>query len=117
MADDTKETGPSEVEILQAQLEIAETKIIEQKATIAGLQAENTELVALIKDNTSAQKVLSTAAAALSSEIDEIQNSMDVVPSGLSSVETAAIQAARQAQIDKLVEKSDNCKKYIRGDL
>lgn len=95
MADDTNK---SEVEILNAQLQIAEAKIIEHKATIAGLQAANTEIIALIKDNSTAQTVLSNAAAAISSEI-------------------SALKEARRAEIDSLIEKADRCKKYVRGDI
>lgn len=107
----------SEIGILESQLQIAEAKIIEQRATIAGQEAEITELKKLIAENTKAQEVLSTAAATLSEEIDEKQNKIDVFPDGLTTSEMGALRQNRQEEINELAEKQEKYRAYIRGEL
>lgn len=115
--EETTTEKTSESDIVQAQLEILEARVIELKAEIAGLKAQNAELIALIAENSTAQAVLSTAAASLSAKIDSKQDSLYTVPAGLTSTEATALKAARQAEIDLLVEKQEKYKQYIRGEL
>jgi regulator of replication initiation timing len=112
---DTKQ--PTELEIVQAQNEILEARVIELSAEKAGLETENTELKKLISENNAAQTVLSTATAGLSEEIDEKQNKIDVFPDGLTTSETDALLQARQAEINELAEKQQKYRAYIRGEL
>ncbi|WP_406660881.1 hypothetical protein V7O66_13740 [Methanolobus sp. ZRKC3] len=111
------DTGPTEVEVLTSQLQIAEAKIIELKALNKGLSAENDELRTLINDNAQAQQILATAAAAISDEIDEKQTAIVDIPEGLSHKEVAVLKDARQAEIDELVTKQEKLKVYIRGEI
>jgi hypothetical protein len=110
-------TGPTEVEILTSQLQIAEATIIEQKAKIEGLQAERNEILILIKDNQPAQEILSTAAAAISSDINKKQTAIVDIPEGLSSKEVQVLKDARQVEIDELKERQEKLKMYIRSEL
>jgi hypothetical protein len=108
---------PTEVEVLASHLQIAEAKIIELRALNKGLEAENTELLALISDNVQAQTILSTAAAAISDEINVKQTAIVDIPDGLTSKEVQVLKDTRQAEIDELVAKQDEYKKYIRGEV
>jgi hypothetical protein len=111
------EKQPTEVEILTSQLQIAEASIIELKAGKAALVTENTELKKLINENIQAQQILSTAAAAISSNINEKEHTLLEIPEGLSSKEMQVLKDARQAEINALVAKQDEYKKYIRGEI
>lgn len=113
----TETKQPTEVEILTSQLQIAEACIIELKAEKAALVTKNTELKRLINENSQAQQILSTAAAAISSEIDEKQTAIVDIPEGLSSKEVQVLKDARQKEIDELVVKQENYKTYIRGEI
>ncbi|WP_407356802.1 hypothetical protein [Methanolobus sp. WCC5] len=109
--------GPTTEEILEAQLQIAESKVVELQGSNAGLQAQIDELTKLIMENTTAQTVLSTAAAELSTVIDTKQDKMLEMPAGLNATEIAGLRAARQAEIDELKQKQDKYKAYIRGEI
>lgn len=116
MAENTIEKT-SELDIAQAQIEILEAKVIELKALNAGIQAQNGELIKLIAENATAQSVLSTAAAELSTEIDAKQDAIDIIPDGLTSTEILALKGARKAEIEELKAKQETYKAYIRGEL
>lgn len=97
---------PNEAEILASQLQIAEASIIEHKAEKAALATENTELKKLINENIQAQQILSTAASAISSKIDEKQNAILDIREELPSKEFQLLKDARQKEIDELVGKT-----------
>jgi chromosome segregation ATPase len=111
------ETTQSETEVLEARLQIAEAKIIELAAANVGLKAEKAELLSLIGENSAAQAILSTAAAALSDEIDKKETTLFSIPEGLSRNEAAILTTARQKAIDELKAKQETYKSYIRGEL
>lgn len=102
---------------LEAQLQISEAGRISLKASNDALATENTSIKSLIDENTHAQTIMSTAAAALSDEIDTKKNALLDIPDGLSSAEKELVKTARQAEIDELTAKHEKYKQYIRGDI
>ncbi len=102
----TEKTGPTEAEILQAQLEISEAKVVQLTAEKAGLEAQIAE-----------QTVLSKAAAELSTTIHEKELTLLEIPEGLTATETQALKDTRQNEIDTLKSKQEEYKTYIRGEL
>jgi len=119
MAETTTETktGPTEAEILQSQLEIAEAEVIRLKAENAGLVANNAELLRLIQENTQAQTVLSKAASELSTKIHKKELTLLEIPEDLTATEVQALKDTRQKEIDTLKSKQEEYKRYIRGEL
>ena len=107
----------TELEIVKAQLEIAEAKVIQLTAEKAGLREENAELLRLIQENTQAQTVLSNAAAELSSTIAEKDKMLLDIPEGLTASEVQVLKDTRQKEIDELAARQDKYKSYIRGEI
>lgn len=113
----TEKTGPTEAEILQAQLEISEAKVVQLTAEKAGLEAQIAEQTRLLQENQQAQTVLSKAAAELSTTIHEKELTLLEIPEGLTATETQALKDTRQNEIDTLKSKQEEYKTYIRGEL
>lgn len=110
-----EKTPPTEIEILQAQLEIAEAAVISLKAAKAGLETRVKELEALLLENSTAQIVLSNAAKAIGEELNTLV--VAGIPEGLSRQEEQAIVKLRKSQQAELEAKQEEYKKYIRSEL
>lgn len=110
-----EKTPPTEIEILQAQLEIAEATVISLRAEKAGLETRVKELEALLLENSTAQIVLSNAAKAIGEELNTLV--VAGIPEGLSRREEQAILALRTSQQAALEAKQEEYKKYIRSEL
>lgn len=109
--------GPTQAEILQAQLEIAEAKVIQLTAEKAGLEAQIAEQTRLLQENVQAQTVLTKASAELSTTIHEKELALLEIPEGLTATETQALKDTRQKEIDTLKATQEKYKTYIRGEL